>query len=124
MVRVYAALLLDEAAASAQIRTQRGRSSEVERQLPKLNVVGSIPIARSRPLICRSGERMTWRAAMTSASADKSPQSMDEDGGNRLAINIAIAGIVLLIVAGILGWIAMGPSLFHLMATGIGWLCM
>ena len=25
----------------------RGRSSEVERQLPKLNVVGSIPIARS-----------------------------------------------------------------------------
>ena len=27
----------------------RGRSSEVERQLPKLNVVGSIPIARSNP---------------------------------------------------------------------------
>ena len=26
-----------------------GRSSEVERQLPKLNVVGSIPIARSSP---------------------------------------------------------------------------
>jgi hypothetical protein len=26
---------------------ERGRSSEVERQLPKLNVVGSIPIARS-----------------------------------------------------------------------------
>src|SRR3954469_23488036 len=28
-------------------RSVRGRSSEVERQLPKLNVVGSIPIARS-----------------------------------------------------------------------------
>jgi hypothetical protein len=27
--------------------TERGRSSVVERQLPKLNVVGSIPIARS-----------------------------------------------------------------------------
>ena len=27
---------------------RRGRSSVVERQLPKLNVVGSIPIARSR----------------------------------------------------------------------------
>ena len=27
--------------------TPRGRSSVVERQLPKLNVVGSIPIARS-----------------------------------------------------------------------------
>jgi hypothetical protein len=26
---------------------KRGRSSVVERQLPKLNVVGSIPIARS-----------------------------------------------------------------------------
>ena len=53
MVRVYAALLLDEAAASAQIMTQRGRSSEVERQLPKLNVVGSIPIARS--MACHAG---------------------------------------------------------------------
>ncbi len=28
-------------------KLRRGRSSEVERQLPKLNVVGSIPIARS-----------------------------------------------------------------------------
>ena len=28
---------------------ERGRSSVVERQLPKLNVVGSIPIARSNP---------------------------------------------------------------------------
>ena len=28
-------------------RPRRGCSSEVERQLPKLNVVGSIPIARS-----------------------------------------------------------------------------
>ncbi len=27
---------------------ERGRSSVVERQLPKLNVVGSIPIARSK----------------------------------------------------------------------------
>ena len=33
-----------------------GRSSVVERQLPKLNVVGSIPIARSIPLLrFRSG---------------------------------------------------------------------
>ena len=30
--------------------TPRGRSSVVERQLPKLNVVGSIPIARSKYL--------------------------------------------------------------------------
>ena len=29
-------------------KSDRGRSSEVERQLPKLNVVGSIPIARSK----------------------------------------------------------------------------
>ncbi len=29
----------------------RGRSSVVERQLPKLNVVGSIPIARSKNLL-------------------------------------------------------------------------
>ena len=35
-----------------------GRSSEVERQLPKLNVVGSIPIARSRP--CDAGSVRTY----------------------------------------------------------------
>jgi hypothetical protein len=34
--------------------SRRGRSSVVERQLPKLNVVGSIPIARSNFLACRS----------------------------------------------------------------------
>src|SRR6266705_661508 len=31
--------------------SRRGRSSVVERQLPKLNVVGSIPIARSNPIL-------------------------------------------------------------------------
>ena len=31
------------------LERRRGRSSVVERQLPKLNVVGSIPIARSTP---------------------------------------------------------------------------
>ena len=31
----------------ARLTRECGRSSEVERQLPKLNVVGSIPIARS-----------------------------------------------------------------------------
>jgi hypothetical protein len=30
------------------VRPQRGRSSEVERQLPKLNVAGSIPAGRSK----------------------------------------------------------------------------
>ena len=33
----------------------RGRSSVVERQLPKLNVVGSIPIARSKFLFAING---------------------------------------------------------------------
>ncbi len=35
----------------ATLAPERGRSSEVERQLPKLNVVGSIPIARSIPQV-------------------------------------------------------------------------
>lgn len=34
---------------------ERGRSSEVERQLPKLNVVGSIPIARSNNPLGKQG---------------------------------------------------------------------
>ena len=36
------------AVAALGVVARRGRSSEVERQLPKLNVVGSIPIARSK----------------------------------------------------------------------------
>ena len=38
---------LDTVRANRYPMTQGGRSSVVERQLPKLNVVGSIPIARS-----------------------------------------------------------------------------
>ena len=38
---------------------KRGRSSVVEHQLPKLSVVGSIPIARSKPTLLRS---FGWRA--------------------------------------------------------------
>jgi hypothetical protein len=57
----------------------RGRSSEVERQLPKLNVAGSIPAARSnifnmlcistfrwRPLGSRWGPARTWFALHSS----------------------------------------------------------
>ncbi len=40
---------VDSAGASPYDDDHRGRSSVVERQLPKLNVVGSIPIARSNP---------------------------------------------------------------------------
>ena len=39
----------------------RGRSSVVERQLPKLNVVGSIPIARSKNLLERQPVTMVYR---------------------------------------------------------------
>ena len=43
---------LDSKLRSRDLMKVRGRSSVVERQLPKLNVVGSIPIARSStPLI-------------------------------------------------------------------------
>ena len=35
---------------------RRGRSSVVERQLPKLYVVGSIPIARSNPPLAGQAE--------------------------------------------------------------------
>ena len=37
------------AGGSAMLGKQGGRNSVVECQLPKLNVVGSIPIARSNP---------------------------------------------------------------------------
>jgi hypothetical protein len=42
-----ARLPLPPAAALRYAETERGRSSVVEHQLPKLSVVGSIPIARS-----------------------------------------------------------------------------
>ena len=41
---------------------KRGRSSVVERQLPKLNVVGSIPIARSNRF--NDLRRLTGRSAL------------------------------------------------------------
>jgi hypothetical protein len=44
----------------------RGRSSVVERQLPKLYVVGSIPIARST-CSARSAEQLWWQAKALSA---------------------------------------------------------
>ena len=47
-----------------------------------------------------------------------------EAGESRLTAYVFYAGIALLVAAGIAGWLAMGPTLFHLMATGIGWLCM
>ena len=45
----------------------RGRSSVVERQLPKLNVGGSIPLARSIPPQCRVPARRAYRAPASSA---------------------------------------------------------
>ena len=40
--------MIDRFGASVLFRSSCGRSSEVERQLPKLNVEGSIPFARSK----------------------------------------------------------------------------
>jgi hypothetical protein len=52
---------LGEAGASV-VRSIRGCSSAVERQLPKLNVVGSIPITRSSfaPRLGRANARNTF----------------------------------------------------------------
>ncbi|MEZ5877647.1 MAG: hypothetical protein R3D43_07760 [Tepidamorphaceae bacterium] len=61
---------------------------------------------------------------MTAANTDRGGKLADNAGDSRFAVNIGVAGVVLLIVAGVVGWVAMGPTLFHLMATGIGWLCM
>ena len=57
-------------------RRQRGRSSEVERQLPKLNVRGSIPLARSiflTPAIRRRFQRLASQIRKS-----KRPSSLQE----------------------------------------------
>ena len=61
---------------------------------------------------------------MTAADTQTGNRETEAVGGDRMAINFAVFGAVLLFAAGALGWIMMGPTLFHLMATGIGWLCM
>jgi hypothetical protein len=43
--------------------------------------------------------------------------------GGGAVVRVAIAAIVLFTLAGIAGWMVMGPSLFYAMATGIGLLC-
>src|SRR5689334_8996148 len=45
---------------SKYTRGRRGRSSAVERQLPKLNVVGSTPIARSNSLPRSTDDRRPY----------------------------------------------------------------
>ena len=64
-VRPGAALmLLERLRRSTTIQSERGRSSVVERQLPKLHVVSSILIARSNtwPIVRRFGKARGKRA--------------------------------------------------------------
>ena len=53
---------------------RRGRSSEVERQLPKLNVGGSIPPARSNPLPAR--RRTIRRLRTLSGTCPQAPENV------------------------------------------------
>jgi hypothetical protein len=76
-----------------------GRSSEVERQLPKLNVVGSIPIARSRT----DGRRMSVVAEERGLEARRS---------NRRALIVTAAAVLCLVGAGLLLWSRHGASVF------------
>lgn len=64
---------------------RRGRSSEVERQLPKLNVGGSIPPARSKLTIDQFGVFLFGaEAVMTDAKGAARWLALNLLKGNRL----------------------------------------
>ncbi|MCB1474024.1 MAG: hypothetical protein H6884_07895 [Rhodobiaceae bacterium] len=63
-------------------------------------------------------------AAARTVSPDTAPRAQPHSTTARNAVRLAVAAIVLLALAGGLGWVLMGPALFYEMATGLGWLCM
>jgi hypothetical protein len=68
---------------------RRGRSSEVERQLPKLNVVGSIPIARSTQEAEMSGF-LLFRIAPNKCRTKHKPAGKSSKLRSKVAIDLAI----------------------------------
>ncbi len=82
----------------------RGRSSEVERQLPKLNVVGSIPIARS--ISTRLNDESGMSVAVDQGSAEEAGRA------NRLGFWLVGSAVGLLVAAGLLLWGRHGEAVF------------
>ena len=72
---------LERCGAVAYKRSAGGRSSEVERQLPKLNVVGSIPIARSSSFEGSALARSIFMGRVVAGPWSERPGPLDMRGG-------------------------------------------
>jgi hypothetical protein len=82
-----------------------GRSSVVERQLPKLNVVGSIPIARSIA-------RIVGLEGEMAKPCDSIAPSVTTGSRSHPAFYAVILSSVMIVAAGILLWWREGDKLF------------
>lgn|GEM_PF-2965631 len=98
--------------------TPCGRSSVVERQLPKLYVEGSIPFARS---IC--GALHHWNTDLTSTNEPMSvPDTVAPARHGRLATLLWLATGLAAVSAGLVLWSSRGERVFSdLVSATISW---